>query len=65
MPSESFHGPSSIPSPQFGFTSEITAADGSPNGPHTVGALLCLFELAHENKNAIAARHMILFTTEL
>src|SRR5271170_5150276 len=65
MPSASFHGPSRRPLPQSGLTSEITAADGSPNGPHAFGEALSLAAPAHENRNATIARQMILFTTVL
>ncbi|MFZ0246103.1 hypothetical protein [Candidatus Binatus sp.] len=43
-------------------TSDNTAADGSPNGPHAAGATLSVAALPHENKQAIIARQMVLFT---
>src|ERR1700689_63709 len=65
MPSASFHGPSRRPLPQSGLTSEITPADGLPNGPHALCEALPLVAPAHENRNATIARQMILFTTAL
>jgi hypothetical protein len=65
MRSASFHGPISLPAPQLGLTSEITAADGSPNGPHAAGATLSLVALPHENKQAITPKQIVLFTTLL
>jgi hypothetical protein len=49
----------------LGLTSEITAADGSPNGPHAGGATLSLVALPHENKQAITPKQIVLFTTLL
>src|SRR5271155_3933733 len=60
MPSASFQGPSSLPSPQPGLSSEITAAEGSPNGPNFGGSL---FLEPHENKQASIAMQMVRFTT--
>src|SRR5258708_31855274 len=65
MRSASFHGPSSLPAPQVGLTSEITSAERSPNGPHAVGAALSPIAPPHEKKNAITAREMVLFTAVL
>jgi len=65
MRSASFHGPSSLPAPQLGLTSEITAADGSPNGPHAAGATLSVVALPHETKHANIAMQMVRFTTLL
>src|SRR5271167_3755741 len=61
MPSASFQGPSSLPSPQPGLSSEITAAEGSANGPH-FGGSLSLAEV-HEIKQASIAMQMVRFTT--
>jgi hypothetical protein len=62
MLSASFHGPINLPSPQLGLTAENIAADGAPNGPHAAGATLSAAALAHENRQAIIARQMVLFT---
>jgi len=51
-----------LPSPQLGVTSEITAADGAPNGPHAVGESLVAL---HEKRSAIVARKIALFTALL
>lgn len=63
MRSASFHGPITSPVPQLGLTSEITAADGSPNGPDGAGTALSPVALLHENRQAITPKQMILFTT--
>jgi hypothetical protein len=63
MRSASFHGPINSPAPQLGLTCEITAADGSPNGPHAAGAALSPVALPHENRQATTPKQMILFTT--
>jgi hypothetical protein len=51
-----------LPSPQRGLTSEITAADGSPNGPHAAGAA-GLAAPQHETRNVIIARQTVRFTS--